>query len=79
MRPGSALVRGPCSETCKASSWQKMSSWISDYGSWPAVDTVCNGPADSNGCDSKLTANITIGFYRDSCPSTVRCRCRSCS
>jgi len=56
-------------ETCKASSWQKMSSWISDYVSWPAVDTVsATGPADSNGCDSKLTANITIGFYQGFMP-----------
>jgi len=56
-------------ETCKASSWMKMSIWISEYVSWPAVDTVSvTGPADSNGCDSKITANITIGFYQGFMP-----------
>lgn len=50
-------------EICAASSWQKMSSWISQYVSWPAVDTVSvSGPADSNGCGGQVTANITVGF-----------------
>jgi len=50
-------------EICDASSWTTMQSWINQYVSYPAVDTVAvTGPADSNGCGGQVTANITVAF-----------------
>jgi len=56
-------------EICVASSWQKMSSWINKYVSWPAVDIVsATGPADADGCGGQVTANITVGFFHSYMP-----------